>query len=314
MGLRSGTVRVTPFHHHPVLGTDATGFIESNARGKSGPERLESLLLKTVDEMENVFSAYRRDSEFCKWRRGETFVVSQPLLEVLARAQFWVTQSNGAFNPSVGIASELWAAASSAQSAPSDKDVQSVVEQLRTLPFQAVGEAINRTGDCQALNLNAIAKGYIVDRAADAVLGEKGVESIVLNVGGDLIHRGTGSTSVRIQNPLRAYDNEPPMYTLNVADAAVATSGSAARGWQIGETWFSHVIDPRTARPVSEIASASVIAQTAIEADAIATVLSVVNDDERLRFAQQLEPEVGYCVVRSDGSTATNSAWNILCT
>jgi FAD:protein FMN transferase len=311
MGLRLRKVRTIPFHRHPVLGTDATGSISSNARR---PERLEQLVFERIDHWENVFSFYRRDSEFSRWRFGDASGISAPLLAVLRRSEHWMTESGGAFNPSVGVATDLWAAAAEAQTLPTDEALRGAAEQIVTLPFRVEADSVQRLANCTSINLNAIAKGFIIDMVSDEILRLPNVESFVLNIGGDLTHRGLGSTTVALQNPLRAYDNEPPLFTLNIANAAIATSGSAARGWQIGDRWYSHVIDPRTARPVSAIASASVVAATAMDADAIATVFSVINDDDRFRFAQRLEPDVAYCIVRSDGSVDHNQRWHSLCT
>jgi FAD:protein FMN transferase len=311
MGLRLRKVRPIPFHRHPVLGTDVTGSISSNVRR---PERLEKLLFERIDHWENVFSFYRHESEFSRWRFGDVSGISAPLLEVLHRSEHWMTESGGAFNPSVGVATDLWAAAAEAQTLPTDEALRRVAEQIVTVPYRVKAGTVERLASCNSVNLNAIAKGFIIDTVSDELLSLANVESLVLNIGGDLTHRGLGSTTVAIQNPLRAYDNEPPLFTLNIANAAIATSGSAARGWQIGDTWYSHVIDPRTARPVSAIASASVVAATAMDADAIATVFSVINDDERFRFAQRLEPDVAYCIVRADCTVDHNQRWSSLCT
>jgi FAD:protein FMN transferase len=313
MGLLSRSVQTIPFHHHPVLGTDATGSIVSRSRR---PERLERMLLTGIDNLENVFSVYRADSEFSRWRRGEIAAVSAPLLDLLERTEHWVSISEGAFNPSVGVVSDIWRAAADSQVLPTDNALHEAAQQVAGLPFRLGPKTgdVTHLADCTALNLNAIAKGYIVEVVCDAMLHLPDVESVVLNIGGDLIHRGKGSTVVAIQNPLHAYDNEPPLFTLSISQAAVATSGSASRGWQIADVWYSHVIDPRTARPVRHIASASVVAQSAADADAIATVLSVVDDIERPAFTSKLDDAVAYCVVRADGSTDTNEQWNNLCT
>jgi FAD:protein FMN transferase len=311
MGLLLRKVRPILFHRHPVLGTDATGSISSNARK---PELLEKLLFERIDHWENVFSFYRRESEFSRWRFGDLSRVSAPLLSVLHRSEHWTTESGGAFNPSVGMATDLWAVAAEEQTLPTDEALRRVADWIGAVPFRVEAGSVQRLAGCTSVNLNAIAKGFIIDTVSDEILSLPSVESVVINIGGDLSHRGSGATTVAIQNPLRAYDNEPPLFTLNIANAAIATSGSAARGWQIGDSWYSHVIDPRTARPVSAIASASVVAATAMDADAIATVFSVIDDDERFRFAQKLEPDVAYCIVRADGSVDHNQRWNSLCT
>jgi FAD:protein FMN transferase len=293
-------IRRVSFYHSPVLGTDATGHISSRARR---PEQLEALLLQRVDDLENTFSVYRPKSEFNRWWRNEitTDALSVELRTVLQQAKHWQTVSGGAFNPSVGIASELWTRAADRQALPSQAALEQAAQQIAA-------------PSTKPRNLNAIAKGFIVDQAADRVHQQAYVDSIVLNLGGDLVHRGNGFATVSIQNPLRAYENEPPLFRLNITNAAVATSGSAARGWSINGAWFSHVLDPRTAQPVSHIASATAVARSATEADALATILSVCTDDERTSFAATLDPTIAFCVVRSDGSAHTNQMWDALCT
>ena len=273
---RRGAAASTPraFHHHPVLGTDLTGVVQF-AQPDSSLD--ESKLLTVIDKLEDVFSMYRAGSELRRWGHGETNDVGADLATVLRRAQHWREASDGAFNPAAGIASRAWDDAHAGGRVPTDQQLERLVAELRQPRFSVEGDSVSRIGDCTIVTLNAIAKGYIADCAAAHVASETGVESVTLTLGGDLVHRGSGSTLVSVQNPMRLYDNEPPLFQLRISNAAMATSGSAARGWNIQGTLYSHVIDPRTARPVSTIASASVVSRTAMDADALATVFSVVS-------------------------------------
>ncbi len=311
------TAQTSHFHRHPVLGTEASGQIvvtPPRYRSSRTSSDAERLLFDTITTLEQVFSAYLPDSEFARWRRGDTNTVSAPLGTVFARAQHWLELSQGAFNPFVGLATELWAIAHIRQSLPSADELVSVARQIAASTAEVFHPPVNQSTNRRMLNLNAIAKGHIADQAARRVLEHSDVESIVLNLGGDLIHLGSGSTSVVIHNPLRAYDNEPPLFTLGIANAAIATSGSASRGWSIGDHWYSHVIDPRSARPVSTIASATAVATNGMDADAIATVFSVLQEDERKQFVAKLDPAVAYCIVHDDSSVVTNQTWDDLCT
>ena len=160
-----------------------------------------------------------------------------------------------------------------------------------------------RTGDCSMLNLNAFAKGWIVDRALELGWATGLAASIVVNAGGDLAHRGEPAVQVGVENPLRPYDNEPPLMTLALSNAGMATSGRARKGYRIGGRWYSHVIDPRTGHTVDTVASVTVIAPSAADADALATVLGVLPPDEADRLgAASLH-------VANDGTITESSAW-----
>ena len=316
MGLFSRRARDEPvptirtFHHHPVLGTDLTGVVRFGASGAFD----ESELLALIDSLEDVFSAYRAESTLSRWRLGEIDAVGPHLAAVLGRAHHWFEASDGAFNPAAGIATQVWASSRTSGRLPTADELNQLVNELQQPRFSVDGDNVSRLGDCTMVNLNAIAKGYIADRAAAHIAALPGVESNTVNIGGDLVHRGSGATPVSIQNPMRPYDNEPPLFRVRVSNAGIATSGSAARGWDIEGNWYSHVIDPRTAQPVSRISSASVVAPTAMEADALATVFSVMATSERQRFANTLAPHIAYCVVDDLGTIDANDAWHHLCT
>ncbi len=163
------------------------------------------------------------------------------------------------------------------------------------------------TADCRALNLNALAKGLVVDLASAAVMQQVTPRHLLVNVGGDLLVRGDTEILVGIENPNRPYDNEPPLAVVAVADGGVATSGSARRGVTVGGRWRSHVLDPRDGRPVERIASATVVAPSAAVADVAATVLSVLPPDEGIAFADA-QGLAGF-VVTPDGATSASRAW-----
>ena len=101
---------------------------------------------------------------------------------------------------------------------------------------------------------------------------------------------------------------------MTVRARGLATSGSARRGWRIAGRWYSHVIDPRSGRPVDHVASASVVAPDAATADAVATVLSVLAPAEGVAFVEGLDdvPDVAALVVGADGSTWRSAGWAAL--
>ncbi len=120
------------------------------------------------------------------------------------------------------------------------------------------------------LDLDAIAKGYIVDRAVAAV-SAAGAWSVLVNIGGDVVHQGPLPVVIGIEDPRTPYDNAPPLTRVRLAGRALATSGTARRG--------EHIRDPRTGLPSTETLSVSVIAATGLLADALATVTGVLGLD-----------------------------------
>jgi thiamine biosynthesis lipoprotein len=159
------------------------------------------------------------------------------------------------------------------------------------------------------LSLDAIAKGYIVTRAAARARAVDGVSDVLLNVGGDLQHLGVSPVAVGVADPSAPADNAPPIVMVRIRNAALATSGGYRRGFIANGRRVSHIVDPRTGRPVERIASASVLAPDGATADALSTAFSVMAPNESVALADAL-PGVGCLLVDSDGAVITNAAWD----
>ncbi|WP_458399387.1 FAD:protein FMN transferase [Mailhella sp.] len=153
------------------------------------------------------------------------------------------------------------------------------------------------------MSLDGIAKGYIADLGAKHLL-RAGVKDFLINAGGDIVAHGSKAGKpwkVAVENPGK-YEGEtayPAVCALK--GQAMATSGnyeSAARG-------FSHLVDPlghKGIRPVS----ATVVAPTAMEADALATALCVMA--EPMAFIERM-PHTACCLIMPDGSVHRSSRW-----
>jgi FAD:protein FMN transferase len=289
--------------HSPVLGTVVELRIEADATAAA---RAEAAALAEFERLEAVFSTYRPDSLLCQWRSGELATCPDELAEVLTAAAHWHRLSGGAFHPATRDLTDRWRRAVEEGHQPPREEMAALAGAAR-LPYAITAKGPIRTADCSGLDLNAIAKGYIVDCATEAALRVPGVSAIVVNAGGDLRHQGVGSLRVGIEDPSRPFDNLPPRWTVPVANNALATSGSARRGFEVAGQWLGHVIDPRTGWPVAHTASISVLAADAMTADALATVLGVLTTQEAAAFADQ--HTIGSLLVAADGTARASATW-----
>ena len=288
--------------HHPLIGTVVEIRIDAADGTDAAARLLDDLVVAEMARLERVCSAYDPGSELSRWRRGDLTEPSADLCAVMAGALAHQIDSGGAFNPCAGVVGSAWRiAAERGGSPPDDSVLAELADSIREPRFaiDADGRPV-ATGDCSVLDLNAYAKGWIVDRALAAGWSAGVAHTIVVNAGGDLAHRGEAPITVGIENPLRPYDNEPPLMTVELANAGLATSGRARRGYRIGGAWYSHVIDPRTGRTVDDVASVTVIAPSAADADALATVIGVTG---------VAPDDVPALVIRPDGTRHTTPAW-----
>ncbi len=200
--------------------------------------------------------------------RGET-------ASVIAEALRWADLSDGAFDPALGRAVELW----DVPHRHTPPDARTYRRFAGRRLYRSIelgrfnGAAIVRYDDPDiALDLGGIAKGYAVDCAV-CVLREWGVSAALVNVGGDLYALGHAADGepwrIGIQSPAdpAALIGEVPL-----ADGALATSGDYIRYFDYRGRRYHHLLDPRTGEPrLTAEHSITIAADTCMVANAAAT-------------------------------------------
>lgn len=297
-------------NHENVLGTSLEFKIISTSEKEV--EKAEKAALVEINRLSNIFSAYNSNSEFSKWMKSDLnkpIKVSKELFEMLSLFDDWKQRTNGALNPSVAVATKLWHEAALKRNRPSKAEIRKAISQMMAKHYVLDPSNLTATKlDQIPLVMNSFAKSYIINKACDAALKEGKIENVVVNIGGDLVTKGTDTDLIHATNPLENAENDPPIAKLMVMNRAVATSGNYRRGEQIGKNWYSHIIDPRTAKPVEEIISATVIAQNAVDAGALATAFNVLTLEESRTLAEK--SNAAYLIVTKEGKIVKSVNWD----
>jgi len=127
-------------------------------------------------------------------------------------------------------------------------------------------------------NVDALGKAYIIDKTAKAVRHTASeIDALLLNIGGDIVVWGQ-SCEIAIADPDNWYDNAKPISTINLRNAAIATSGTYARG--------AHLSDARTGQPLKTATAATVVARDMVTANALATTLCLTGAEYGLRLVE----------------------------
>ena len=128
------------------------------------------------------------------------------------------------------------------------------------------------------ISVDALGKAYIIDAAAKAARKAwPSIDGLLLDIGGDIVVSGK-SFEIAIADPDCPYDNSLPIGVINLQNAAVATSGTYARG--------AHLTDVRTRQGIRNAPAATVIAPDAVTANALATTLCLTNATQGLQLAE----------------------------
>jgi thiamine biosynthesis lipoprotein len=127
-------------------------------------------------------------------------------------------------------------------------------------------------------SIDALGKAYIIDHAAKSARGAwPSIDALLLNIGGDIAVWGR-SCEIAIADPDAWYDNAGPITTIELKNAAVATSGTYARG--------AHLTDARSGQSLRTASAATVVAADAVTANALATTLCLTKADHGLQLVE----------------------------
>lgn len=300
------------FHYESVLGTSMD--VTVVARSESAARAAAGVALDRIDRDAKILSGYDPQSEFSRWfaTTNRPVRVSAELYEILDLFDSWRTRSGGALDASAEAVSRVWKQAASLKRLPTDGEVAAAVDLVKQPHWRLDPAARTATHlDATPVILNSFTKSYIIDRAVRAALASGSVRAVVLNIGGDIVSRGAWTETVGVIDPMDNADNAAPMARLAVRNRAVATSGSYRRGFDIAGRHYSHIVDPRTGRPSSQVVSATVVADRAADAGALATAFCVLKPEDSERLAWSV-PGAEFLIVLADGSRIQSAGWRAL--
>ena len=257
--------------------------------------RLAELIEVELAAINRAMSTYDPRSELSAFNRRQDLrwtPASRGLLEVLDSASRISTSTQGAFDVTVEPLVDLWGFGPQygTRRVPNDLDIERVRDSVGYQHVQTdpSAGAIRKRHSRTEVDLSAIAKGYGVDRVA-MILDRQGVDDYLVEIGGELRARGTtaagGPWRVGIERPVEGRHVIGEIVGLE--NRAIATSGTTQNFFDQDGRHYSHIIDPKTARPVEHPPIAvSVVADTTMEADAWATALVVLGPERGYSLAQ----------------------------
>ncbi|MHC5061074.1 MAG: FAD:protein FMN transferase [Planctomycetota bacterium] len=248
--------------------------------------------LKRVDEMMSDYIADSQLSQVNRQAYEGPVHVDDDLFEVLHLADEYSRKTDGAFDVTVGPVVALWRRAQEGGELPTEIELARASAKVGfdKLVLDAQNKTVRFAVDRMRLDLGAIAKGYAIDLAIEA-MQKTGAVGGVIDVGGDV--RCFGSPSDKNENWLIGLQDPTAdgrlLLVLKLHDMAVATSGGYRRFAEAQGKQYSHIINPRAGSAADELISVSVVARTATAADALATAVSVMGLEKGFELIESLE-------------------------
>lgn len=255
-----------------------------------------------IHRLDLIFSDYNPESEamrLCREAAGQPVRVSAELFTVFGAAEALAARSDGAFDVTAAPAIRLWREARRTHVLPPQESLEKAQggRNWRNVILDRQGSSVSMEAG-MLLDFGAIAKGYAADEAL-AEIGKRGIASAMVAASGDIAASGAppGKRGWRVglEWPHSPYANRRQVLWLE--NAAVSTSGDTEQFVEIDGRRYSHIVDARTLQALTRRVMVSVIARRGVDADPLATTLSI------------LEPAAGLALLERYAGAAALITW-----
>lgn len=255
------------------------------------------------DKYEKIFSRTDADSELYKLNHREltavngttdTFGLSEPLAELIRTGLSYCELSEGAFDIAIEPLTSLWDFTSDNPKVPSDSQIQKALPlcDYQNIVFSENDpKQITLKTENTAIELGAIAKGYIADRLKEYLLSQD-VRSAIINLGGNVLCIGSkpdgAPFKIGIQKPFA--DRSETIAIMDITDKSVVSSGIYERCFEQDGILYHHLLDPETGYPyANDLIAVTIISDNSVDGDALSTTCFALGLEEGLELADSLD-------------------------
>lgn len=279
---------------HPQMGTQFKIIIYSSTSFKV--QKTTNQCIKRINQLNAILSDYDSVSEISRLSAtsgtGKKVKVSPELWTVLKQSNFYAKKSKGAFDSTIGPLSKLWRSMFRKQEIFNGVKINTAKAKVgfRKIKFHPFSKRVRLIQKGMRLDVGGIAKGFTVDEVVK-ILKRNGFTQFLVDGGGD-IYVGNPppdqlgwKINITIENSVGKKEEK----ILELENTALAASGDTYRFLEWKGKRYSHIIDPRTGYGIIDKKIVTVQAKTCMQADAIASTLSVLNKEEQSSFLKKMK-------------------------
>lgn len=270
---------------------------------------------REIERIEALISSWKESSQTSAINRAagkEAVEVDAELFQLISRAQKVSQLSSGAFDISYASMDRIWKFDGSLTELPSDEAISNSVARInyKNILLNKEKQTVFLKEKGMKIGFGAIGKGYAANRAKK-ILQEMGIESGMVNAGGDLIAWGKEENGqawkIAVADPSK---EKQVLAWLEVDNKAVVTSGDYERFVMLDGKRYAHIIDPRSGWPVQGLKSVSIICPDAEIADALATTVFVLGKEKGLELVEKLRG-IECIIITDENEIVTSSHLNL---
>jgi thiamine biosynthesis lipoprotein len=271
--------------------------VKSDELESSGADQIKQTLTSEIGallkEVNRQMSNWLKDSEisrFNQYKESDWFGVSGDTVLVIAEGLRISEKSGGAFDITVGPLIDLWGfgPVKKEKQIPGEEQIKAVKAKIgyQKLEVRQSPPSVKKEAPDIHCDLSAIAKGFGVDKVA-GYLDSKGFSDYLVEIGGEVRAKGMNHRGVLWRVAVATPDGTSNYQkVLSLKDISMATSGDYHNYFEKDGVRYSHTIDPTTGRPIThKLASVTVIHESCMTADALATAINVLGPGKGYELA-----------------------------
>jgi len=261
--------------------------ISFKAYGDTSAEAIKDSTAQ-INRLEELLSVSKENSDIFRINNslGQVVTVSSETADIIRTALLISEKTDGAFDISMYALTKLWGFDTKNYRVPSDEEITKALYKTGYKNITITDDNKVNVANGVELDLGGIAKGYIAD-AVKRNFDSDGISGAILNFGGMVLCSGKNAASddgfytIGVEHP----ESGGYFATFRCQNDCVVTSGAYQRYFEKDGVSYHHIIDPATGRPSdSDIASVTVIADNACEADAMSTAFFVMGVSDTLEY------------------------------
>ena len=258
--------------------------------------------MNLCDKYEKIFSRTASDSELYKLNLRQltpvngtdhTYQVSDSLAELIQKGLYYSELSDGAFDIAIEPLTSLWDFTAEDPQVPDDSLIQAALPKCdyHNISVDRVKNEITLNTDDTAIELGAIAKGYIADRLKDYLVS-RNVKSAIINLGGNVLCIGekpdNSAFKIGIQKPFA--DRSETIAVMDIRDKSVVSSGIYERCFEQDGTLYHHLLNPETGYPYDNgLIAVTIISDKSVDGDALSTTCFALGLEDGMKLAESLD-------------------------
>ncbi len=258
--------------------------------------------LALCDTYEQIFSRTAKTSELYQLnhgqlsKEGEAYSVSDAMAELIAEGLAYSELSGGAFDITIEPVSSLWDFTSGHKIVPAQRELDLAKALVNYKKVSLSGKQLFFEKEGMALELGAIAKGYIADQIKEFLVS-KGVKSAIIDLGGNILCIGSRTDGepfrIGIQRPFA--DRQEQIAVVEIADKSVVSSGIYERFFEKNGVFYHHILNPKDGYPYeNNLVSVTIVVEIADKSVVSSGIYERFFEKNGVFYHHILNPKDGY--------------------